>query len=208
MGSGGSTGTGSRAGNLSDRNEPVSDPSFGGLLCRWIGGALVIQLAAAIPASTQQLHYESPSSAQPSGFQVDAEARPLLHGLWEASTAAGAERVACIGGDLRDGVGHITRVLILESGNADSLGISASASIDRCSPPQWFGTAHTHIALYDGQHRYPNFSGADRGVMMLWWRRWTVDGVFCVLYSSTEAHCELQGASASLIAGPGTRVTY
>lgn len=206
MGSGGGAGTGSCAGNLSGRAAPAGGPSLGGSLSRRIGAALVIQLAAALPASTQQLHYESPSRT--TGFRVDSEATPPLRALWEASTAAGAERVACIGGEFHDGVAHITRVLVLDSGNADSLGISAAASIDRCSPPQWFGTAHTHIALYDGQHPYPNFSGADRGVIMLWWRRWTVDGVFCVLYSSTEAHCELQGASASLVAGPGTRVVY
>jgi hypothetical protein len=167
-----------------------------------------VQLAGASSASPQQLHYESPTPVSPSRFDVDSEAKQPLHTLWESSTTAGAERVACIGGELRDGVGHITRVLVLEAGDADSLGISASTSIDRCSPPQWFGTAHTHIALYDGQHPYPNFSGADRGVMMLWWRRWMVDGIFCVLYSSSEAHCELQGASARLIAGRGTRVIY
>ena len=41
---------------------------------------------------------------------------------------------------------------------------------------------------------YRNFSGADRGIMFLWWQRWEVDGMFCVLYSETDAFCEVLGA--------------
>jgi len=29
--------------------------------------------------------------------------------------------------------------------------------------------------------------------MMIWWRRWQVDGVFCLLYSSDEVICEIEG---------------
>ncbi len=207
MGSSRSAGTGS-AHELIGQSRGVRHRSLAKPTRPWLAAGLLAQLAGVPVASTQQLHYESPTEVRASRFEVDPEAHQSLRTLWESSTAAGAERVACIGGELRDGVGHINRVLLLEAGAGDSLGVSASASIERCSPPQWFGTAHTHIARYDGQHPYPNFSGADRGVMMLWWRRWSVDGVFCVLYSATEAHCELQSTSASLIAGPGTRVAY
>jgi hypothetical protein len=208
MGSGGGAGTESNARKLIGQLRPGHHTCTKKSAWGWMAAALLAHSAGPPVAPAQQLHYESPSRVTATRFEVDAAAHQPLQTLWENSSAAGAERVACIGGEITDGVGHISRVLLLEPGDADSLGISASASIERCSPPQWFGTAHTHIALYDGQHPYPNFSGADRGVMMLWWRRWTADGVFCVLYSSTEAHCELQSTSASLIAGPGTRVSY
>ena len=118
------------------------------------------------------------------------------------------ERAACIGGDRQDGVVTITRVLALTPSAADSMGVSAAVSIERCGPPNWFGTAHTHIALYDGQHPYPNFSGADRGVMGFWLERWAADGIFCVLYRASAAHCEAAGAAGSLVAGPGTAAAY
>ena len=102
----------------------------------------------------------------------------------------------------------MTCVRPLDPAGADSLGVSASASIETCAPPEWFGTAHTHVALYDGEHPYPNFSGADRSVMLLWWRHWKTDGVFCVLYSPQGAHCESDGVSGGLVAGPETRVSY
>jgi hypothetical protein len=142
------------------------------------------------------------------GFEIEADAREALHTLWTSSLAAGAERVACIGGARDHGVAYITRVLPLEPSAADSMGVSASASIERCGPPQWFGTAHTHIAHRRGQRPYSMFSGADRGVIRLWLTRWTGDGVFCLLYSATDAHCETEGASGSLIAGPETGTSY
>jgi hypothetical protein len=159
-------------------------------------------------ARGQEPRYGTETAAQPSRFEVGDSADQGLRALWEASSAAGAERVACIGGERRNGVGRITRVLALDSARSDSLAVSASASIERCGPPLWFGTVHTHIARYDGQHPYPGFSGSDRGVMMLWWKRWQVDGIFCVLYSPNMAHCETSGASAGLVAGPGTRTSY
>lgn len=88
------------------------------------------------------------------------------------------------------------------------MGVAASVSIERCGPPDWFGTAHTHIALRDGHRPYATFSGADRGVMGFWLERWGTDGVFCVLYSAAAAHCEAAGAAGSLVAGPGTAASY
>ncbi len=102
--------------------------------------------------------------------------------------------IACIDGEpYADGV-RVTRVVLLDSNRGDSLGISAQASIDRCGPPEFRGTVHTHVALHDGEHPYANFSGADKGVMMLWWRRWQVQGYLCFLYSAEEAYCEANKA--------------
>jgi hypothetical protein len=87
---------------------------------------------------------------------------------------------------------RVTRILALD-GWADSLGVSAARPIEVCGPPGWQGMVHTHVALYDGQRPYSTFSGADRGVNRIWWRRWNTEGMFCVVYSTTGAYCELDG---------------
>lgn len=135
----------------------------------------------------------------PSTFRFEVDARPELHRLWEASTQAKAERVACLAATIDSDAVHISRVLPLDPGPADSLGISAGASLDQCGPPAWRGTVHTHVALRDGRRPYSLFSGADRGVMMLWWRRWQVDGVFCLLYSRQEVICEIEGPGGAVL---------
>ena len=134
----------------------------------------------------------------PSTFRFELDAMPELHRLWEASSQVKAERVACLAATIDSDTVHISRVLPLEPGPADSLGISASTSLDQCGPPEWRGTVHTHVALRDGQRPYSLFSGADRGVMMMWWRRWQVDGVFCLLYSSEEVICEIEGPQGAV----------
>ncbi|HEY3011407.1 MAG TPA: hypothetical protein VGJ36_01575 [Gemmatimonadales bacterium] len=139
------------------------------------------------------------SGPVPSTFQFDADARPELHRLWDVSSAAKAERVACLAATIEGDTVRISRVLPLEPGRADSLGISAGASLDSCGPPEWLGTVHTHVALRDGQRPYSLFSGADRGVMMLWWRRWKVDGIFCLLYSGEEVICEIEGPGGAVL---------
>ena len=58
---------------------------------------------------------------------------------------------------------------------------------------------HTHVALRDGLRPYSLFSGADRGVMMLWWHRWQVDGVFCLLYSENDVICEIEGPEGAVL---------
>jgi hypothetical protein len=135
----------------------------------------------------------------PSTFRFEVGATPELHRLWEASSSAKAERVACLAASIESDTVRISRVVPLESGRSDSLGISAAASLENCGPPQWRGTVHTHIALRDGQRPYSLFSGADRGVMMLWWRRWNVDGVFCLLYSPDEVICEIEGPEGAVL---------
>ncbi|HEX2220385.1 MAG TPA: hypothetical protein VHG35_16390 [Gemmatimonadales bacterium] len=128
----------------------------------------------------------------PRAFRFDPDAQNELRRLWAASSGAKAERVACLAGEIRRDTVHVTRVLPL-TGWADSLNVSARQSLEECVPPRWQGTVHTHVALYDGQRPYARFSGADRGVNRLWWRRWNTDGMFCVLYSPAEAYCEIDG---------------
>lgn len=130
----------------------------------------------------------------PARFSFASDATILLHRLWSESAAEKREHVACLAGELRGDSVRVTRVKLLEVGRADSLGVSAQSSIDACGPPNWMGTVHTHIALYDGKRPYDVFSGADRGIMFMWWQRWEADGMFCVLYSETDAFCEVLGA--------------
>ena len=135
----------------------------------------------------------------PSTFRFDLDARPELHRLWDASVAAKAERVGCLAATIGGDTVEISQVFPLQPGPADSLGISAEASLEDCGPPQWRGTVHTHVALRDGVHPYSLFSGADRGVMMLWWRRWETDGIFCLLYSPDEVICEIEGPGGAVL---------
>ena len=155
---------------------------------RWLAAAVLSLLIAA-----------DVSGPVPNAFRFEVNATPELHRLWESSSSAKAERVACLAATLAGDTVRISRVVPLESGLSDSLGISAAASLDTCGPPEWRGTVHTHIALKDGQRPYSLFSGADRGVMMLWWRRWSVAGVFCLLYSSKEVICEIEGPDGAVI---------
>jgi hypothetical protein len=150
-------------------------------------GVVALLLAAYAPA------------AVPRGFRFDPSARPELHRLWEASLNAKAERVACLAGSIDSDTVRISRVLPLEVGPSDSLGVSAQESLDTCGPPTWRGTVHTHVALRDGRQPYSLFSGADRGIMMLWWRRWREDGIFCLLYSAEEVICEIEGPRGAVL---------
>jgi hypothetical protein len=135
----------------------------------------------------------------PRGFRFDVSARPELRRLWQSSTEAKAERVACLDGSIDSDTVRITDVQPLEVGFADSLGISAGESLEVCGPPSWRGTVHTHVALRDGRRPYSLFSGADRGIMMLWWRRWKVDGIFCLLYTAEEVICEIEGPGGAVL---------
>jgi hypothetical protein len=129
---------------------------------------------------------------RPTAFRFQPDAQTEARRLWVASNAAKLERVACLAGEIHGDTVDVTRIRPLD-GNADSLGVSARQSLEVCSPPQWQGTVHTHVALYDGSRPYDRFSGADRGVNRLWWQRWQAEGMFCVLYSPTDAYCEIDG---------------
>ena len=140
----------------------------------------------------------SPNSI-PRAFRFEGTARSELHRLWEESAELKAEKVACLAGSIESDTVRITGVFPLESGRSDSLGISAAASLETCGPPSWKGTVHTHVALRDGRQPYSLFSGADRGIMMLWWRRWREDGIFCLLYSAQEVICEIEGPRGAVL---------
>jgi hypothetical protein len=132
------------------------------------------------------------TARRPRAFRFEPDAQTELRRLWVESEGAKTERVACLAGEIRSDTVRVTRILPL-TGWADSLGVSARQSLEECGPPRWQGTVHTHVALYDGQRPYDRFSGADRGVNRLWWRRWNTEGMFCVVYSATDAYCEVDG---------------
>ena len=138
-------------------------------------------------------------SGEPHVFLFEANARDALHQLWSSSVKSRTERVACLAGAIEDDTVRVLRILPLVATGGDSLGISANASLEACGPPEWQGTVHTHIALREGQRPYSLFSGADRGVMLMWGQRWKATGIFCVLFSSEQAHCELDGIGGALI---------
>lgn len=138
----------------------------------------------------------------PTALAVATDAQAGMRALWRESAAAGAERVACLASIVDGDTLRITRINPLPAG-ADSLAVSAGSSLDLCGPPAWQGTVHTHLALASGRPSQARFSGADRGVMLMWWQRWKMDGTFCLLYAENEAHCEIDGAG--LIILPSTR---
>lgn len=157
-----------------------------------LGGTLRVGIVALLLAA------DGPGRI-PTTFRFEPSARPELHRLWDASVSAKAERVACLAGSIDGDTVLISRVFPLEVSHSDSLGVSAGASLDTCGPPSWRGTVHTHVALRDGRQPYSLFSGADRGIMMLWWRRWREDGIFCLLYSAEEVICEIEGPRGAVL---------
>ena len=131
------------------------------------------------------------AAGRPLAFRFEPNAQTELRLLWVESTDARTERVACLAGEIVRDTVRVTRILPL-MGWADSLGVSAEESLEECGPPRWQGTVHTHVATRGGEP-YARFSGADRGVNRLWWRRWHTEGMFCVLFSATDAYCEIDG---------------
>jgi hypothetical protein len=136
---------------------------------------------------------DGPPDGDPQALMVTPAAVADLRALWTASVGAGVERVACLASTVDHDTLRITRILALSAG-ADSTAVSAQASLDTCGPPDWQGTVHTHIAQIGGAPGYRYFSGADRGIMLMWWRRWKADGTFCLLYAENEVHCEIDGS--------------
>jgi hypothetical protein len=155
-----------------------------------------LSLAAGIPLLLLSASFSGPI---PTAFRFEAEAGPRLRQLWENSSRAKAEQVACLSASIDSDTVQISSVMLLSPAPSDSLGVSAGESLETCGPPRWRGTVHTHVALHDGQHPYSLFSGADRGVMMMWWQRWRVDGVFCLLYSDKDVICEIEGPQGAVL---------
>jgi hypothetical protein len=135
-------------------------------------------------------------------FRFTREAGSALRDLWQTSVASREERVACLASTIRNDTVWVNRVTPVEPEEADSMGISAVASVDQCGPPEWSGTVHTHIALYTDDLPSTKFSAQDRVAMRLWYDRWHADGVFCVVYSPEDAHCEADGVVGGLRSRP------
>jgi hypothetical protein len=155
-------------------------------LAGWLGVVALCSGAAA---------QDPPSRAS---FRFSADAGATLRALWEESVAAHEERVACLAADILGDTVFVSRILRVDPDAADSMGISATASIERCGPPEWDGTVHTHVALYTEDSPSRRFSGQDRTVMRMWYDRWRSDGVFCIVYSKRSAHCEADGVVGGL----------
>jgi hypothetical protein len=149
--------------------------------------ALLVLSCLARTASTQ-----TDPPPQPA-FRFSPESGRALGALWRISVAAQEERVACLASTIRNDTVFVSRILPLEAEGADSMGIGSSESIERCGPPTWSGTVHTHVALYSDSLPSSRFSAQDRGVMQRWYQRWHADGVFCLAYSARDAHCEADG---------------
>jgi hypothetical protein len=137
-------------------------------------------------------------------FRFSRDAGIGLRALWHASLAAREERVACLATTIRNDTVFVSRIDPVESEEADSMGISAIGSIERCGPPEWSGTVHTHIALYTEDRPSTRFSGQDRTAMRLWYDRWHADGVFCLVYSERDARCEADGLVGGMRSKPRT----
>ena len=160
--------------------------------------------AQADSAETDTVAASARARHQPA-FRFSQEAGHGLRALWEESVAAQQERVACLGASIRNDTVFVARILALVPDAADSMSISSDASIEHCGPPEWSGTVHTHVAAYD--HDLPStiFSAQDRGVMRRWYQRWQADGVFCLVYSARDAHCEADGVVGGMRSRPTLR---
>ena len=146
------------------------------------------------PASADTGASADTAGARPEpAFRFSREAGLGLRALWEESVAAKQERVACLGTSIRNDTVFVERILALVPQDADSMSVGSAASIERCGPPDWSGTVHTHVALYTSDLPSKRFSAQDRGVMRQWYERWKADGVFCLVYSPRDAHCEADG---------------
>ena len=145
---------------------------------------------------------DTTASAPEPAFRFSAEAGLGLRALWEESVAAKQERVACLGTSIRNETVFVERILALEPHEADSMSIGSTASVERCGPPDWSGTVHTHVALYTAESPSKRFSAQDRGVMRKWYERWKTDGVFCLVYSARDAHCEADGVVGGMRSRP------
>ncbi len=153
-------------------------------------------LAAPLPAQ------HSSTGTSRASFRFSKEAGRELRALWHSSVAAREERVACLAASVRDDTVFVSAIAPLEPEEADSMGIAATGSVEQCGPPQWSGTVHTHIALYTDNRPSTRFSAQDRIAMRLWYDRWHSDGVFCLIYSEEDGHCEADGVVGGMRSRP------
>ena len=166
---------------------------------RRLGVGLVLLTVVALQLEAQG---DSLPRRSTPAFRFSREAGAALGELWRASLAAREERVACLASTIRNDTVFVSRIDPLEPEGADSMGTSATASIDKCGPPEWSGTVHSHIALYTDELPSTRFSAQDRTAMRLWYDRWHADGVFCLIYSAHDAHCEADGVVGGMRTKP------
>jgi hypothetical protein len=166
-----------------------------------VTGQVAAQADSAGPDSTPVPARSRPQPA----FRFSQEAGHGLRALWEESVAAKQERAACLGASIRNDTVFVARILALVPDGADSISISSDAAIERCGPPDWSGTVHTHVAAYDSGRPSTIFSAQDRGVMRRWYQHWQADGVFCLVYSARDAHCEADGVVGGMRSSPTVR---
>ena len=159
-------------------------------------------MAVALPASAQTDTARASPPARRPAFRFSQEAGSALRKLWDSSVAAHEERVACLASSIRNDTVFVTRIMALDPEDADSMGISATASVEHCGPPEWSGTVHSHVAMYTDELPSTRFSAQDRTAMRLWYDRWHADGVFCVVYSAKSAHCEADGVVGGMRSRP------
>ena len=159
-------------------------------------GALALTASAGVAAAQTVAAVPRPA------FRFAREAGRALQALWHQSVAAREERVACLLASIRNDTVFVSRIEPLEPEDADSMGISATLSVSRCGPPEWSGTVHTHIADYGNGQPYSKFSAQDRIAMRLWYDRWHANGVFCLIYSANDAHCEADGVVGGMRRSP------
>ena len=167
---------------------------------RSITAVLLTLCAVTRPALAQA---DTASGGAPPAFRFGREAGGALAALWQSSLAAREERVACLAASVRNDTVFVSRILPLTPEEADSMSISSASAVERCGPPEWAGTVHTHIYLFTDSMPSTTFSAQDRGVMRKWYERWHSDGVFCVVYSARDAHCEADGVVGGMRARPG-----
>jgi hypothetical protein len=172
---------------------PGTDPPRR-LVVLWV---IALLLAGPLVAQT----HPPPGRMDPP-FRFSPEAGQALRALWDSSLAAHAERVACLGAEVRNDSVFVHRILMLAPEGADSMGIASDESVERCGPPEWSGTVHSHVAEYSEGRPSATFSAQDRGVMRRWYERWHADGVFCVVYSKRDAHCEADGVVGGMRVRP------
>lgn len=165
----------------------------------------VLVLALGAVSHRSEAQSDSAPGRVPPAFRFAREAGAALGALWQSSFAAKEERVACLASTIRNDTVFVSHILALEPSEADSMGIASSSSVERCGPPEWSGTVHTHVAMYTDSLPSTRFSAQDRGVMQRWYERWHSDGVFCVVYSARDAHCEADGVVGGMHARPMLR---
>ena len=164
--------------------------------------ALITLIASLLLAAAASAQDSVPRRTTPI-FRFTAEAGRTLQRLWEASVAAQQERVACLAAEVRnDSVFVAPRAPARDvRGRLHDHRVRTSRS-SAADHPRGPGRSTRHVAEYSDGLPSTTFSAQDRGVMRRWYERWHADGVFCVVYSRRDAHCEADGVIGGIRSRP------